>query len=81
MWILQDLKSRVLILMHGGRVSVEDKGVTDERFVSVEDKGVRGIDGLQGGGGNQLSVEEGSPSTSLSAGSRLLWSSIFRPAL
>ncbi len=52
MWILQDLKSRVLILMHGGRVSVEDKGVTDERFVSVEDKGVRGIGGLQGGGGN-----------------------------
>ena len=55
-------------------VSVVSKGLANAVFVSVDSKGVRGIGGLQSSGGNQLSAEEGSSSTSLSAGSRLLWS-------
>ena len=42
MQILQDLKSRVLILIPEARVSVEDKGVTDARFVSMAAKGLNG---------------------------------------
>jgi len=39
-WHLIGLKSRVLILLREGLVSVEDKGVTDARLVSVDVKGL-----------------------------------------
>jgi hypothetical protein len=50
-WHLIGLKSRVLILLREGRVSVEDKGVTDARLVSVDVKGVSDIGGLRGDSG------------------------------
>ena len=49
MWHLIGLKSRVLIFLREGLVSVEDKGVTDASFVSVDSKGVS-IGGPRGGG-------------------------------
>ncbi len=40
MWHLIELKSPVLILLREGLVSVEDKGVTGARLVSVDVKGL-----------------------------------------
>ena len=42
MWHLIELKSPVLILLREGRVSVEDKGVTGARLVSVDVKALTG---------------------------------------
>ena len=49
MWHLIGLKSRVLILLREGLVSVDVKAVADARLVSVDSKGVS-TGGPRGGG-------------------------------
>ena len=51
MWHLIELKSRVLILLREGLVSVACKALADASFVSVACKGVTGIGGLRGDSG------------------------------